>query len=149
MWLNGHAFTVVGVADRVHGSPASSGGVPAFWITLAGHADMSATAAARHALETRAGLDALRRTATDPGDRERLQSIESDLAAADLRWNPAVDVFGRPKPGVTLAQAETEVRSITAALEREHNPGQQAATVQVESLDQAEPDDPRGGRASS
>ena len=137
VWLNGHAFTVVGVADRVHGSPASSGGVPAFWITLAGHADMSATAAARHALETRAGLDALRRTTTDPGDRERLHSIESDLAAANLRWNPAVDVFGRPKPGVTRAQAETEVRTITAALEGEHNPGGQAATVRLESLDQA------------
>ena len=89
MWLNGHAFTVVGVVDRVHGSPASNGGVPAFWITLAGHADMSASAAARHALETRAGLDALRRTS------DRFRPIASACrasnrmsAAANLRWNP-------------------------------------------------------------
>ena len=110
VWLNGHAFVVVGVANRAHGSPASDGRVPAFWITLAGHADMSASAASRNARETRARLDALRRTATDPGDRQRLQGIEADVAAADLRWNPSVDVFGRPQPGVTRAQAETEVR---------------------------------------
>ena len=36
VWLNGHAFTVVGVADRMHSSPALVGGEAAFWITLAG-----------------------------------------------------------------------------------------------------------------
>ena len=45
--------------------------------------------------ETRARLEALRRTASDPADRERLKGIEADVVGAEVRWNPAVDVFGR------------------------------------------------------
>jgi hypothetical protein len=93
IWLDDRRVTVIGVADRRHSSPASN--APAFWTTLATHAEM-VTGRSRADLEqTRARLQAL---GGQPGlaaaERSRLKALEADLMAP-RRSNPAVDVHRR------------------------------------------------------
>ena len=63
--------------------------------------------------------------------------LEADLNATPRQWNPAVDVFGRPKPGITRAQAEAEVLSIAGNLASEHGRSESTrrASVQLQSLE--------------
>jgi predicted permease len=117
IWLGVRPFTVIGVADRAHSAPPSAGGPPAFWITLASQAALATGDAAARAADTRARLEALKTNgAADATERERLQTLERDLVTPERRHNPAVDVFGRTKPGMTRAQVEAEVGVIALGL---------------------------------
>src|SRR5436190_11231852 len=117
IWLGHRAFTIVGVADRTHSGPTYINRPPTFWITLATHKEMWNGTIRTELDETRASLRALSgRPDVERAERERLKAVEADLAAPSRSWNPAVDVFGRLGAGVTRAQAEAEVRGISAAL---------------------------------
>jgi putative ABC transport system permease protein len=132
IWLGEQPFTLIGVADRAHSAPPSAGSPPAFWITLASLADLATGDAATRAADTRARLDALKANgAADAAERERLRALERDLVNPARRWNPAVDVFGRTRPGVTRAQAEAEVGVIAMGLPGAGNGGPAASRPTV------------------
>ena len=138
IWLDNHLFTVIGVADRKHSSPGPA--APAFWTTLASHRDMWIGQSRMTLDDTQSRLRAARNNSGGrQADRELRQQLEADLSAPPPQWNPAVDVFCRPKPGITRAQAESEVRAIVAALTGDrgvtHRPG-----VKLESLDEYQRD---------
>ena len=82
-------------------------------------------------------------TCSNASERDRLKTIETDLSAPPRQWNPAVDVFGRSKPGITRAQAEAEALSIAGNLASEHGRNESArrSGVQLQSLEQ------RGGES--
>ena len=136
IWLDDRRVTVIGVADRRHSSPASN--APAFWTTLATHAEMVAGRSRADLEHTRARLQAL---GGQPGlaaaERSRLKALEAELIVPS-RSNPAVDVLGRVGAGVTRAQAETEVRAIAAALagEQRTSGSPRRPAVQLQSIDE-------------
>jgi hypothetical protein len=111
---------------------------PAFWTTLASHAEMWSGSSKAAVDETRARLRKLSsKSSLDAVERELLKSLEADLSAPPRPSNPAVDVFGRIKPGVTRTQAETEVRAIAVAVASEHGGGGSGRRpeVRLQSLD--------------
>ena len=134
IWIGDRRFTIVGVAARMHSGPGYSGEPPAFWTSLAAHRDMWNARAGAQLDETRARLRAAAgRAKRDAVEAERLAAIEKDLAAPPRAWNPAVEVLGRLKPGVTRERAEAEVRAIGTALAG-RNPGH-GPSVELEPLD--------------
>jgi predicted permease len=139
VWLSDRPVTVIGVADRAHSAPPNRGDYPpALWTTLATHAEMWTGGSRAGLQETRTRLQALQSTSgLDASARERLKALEADLNAPPRQWNPAVDVFGRSKPGITRAQAEAEVLSIAGTLASEHGRNESArrSGVQLQSLE--------------
>ena len=117
IWIGDRPYAVVGVADRAHSGPPSDGFPPAFWITLAAHADMRGSTSAA-ALETTRGRLAEFKKNSNLGaaDRQLVHEIEEDLAQPAAAWNPPAVVFGRLAPGFTAAQAESEITGIARAL---------------------------------
>jgi hypothetical protein len=137
IWLDDNRLTVIGVADKRHGSP-SSANPPAFWTTLATYAEIVAGRSRADLEQTRARLQALgERPGLAAAERSRLKALEADLMAPG-RSNPAVEVLGRIGAGVTRGQAEAEVRSIAAGLAGEHRTGgsPRPPTVQLHSIDE-------------
>jgi len=115
MLLNGERFTIVGIADRAHSGPSSPRGNPAFWITVTAHQEVFVGERSAEARRTREQVAArLHDPSLTPTDRQRLTAIGSSLSASTA-WNPATEVFGRVKPGLSRAQAETEVKAAASA----------------------------------
>jgi predicted permease len=143
VWLGGHPFTVVGIADRsVSGTIETQ--PPALWITLAAERNAWTRRAAAQRSIAQAKLGALQQTGSTASDRERLKALEPDLAAAPTPWNPAVEVLGRLKPGITLARAEAEAGVIVAGTSWTDTTVR-APTVRLTPLDT---DDEAPGRAT-
>jgi putative ABC transport system permease protein len=137
IWLDDYRLTVIGVADKRHGSPSYASNPPAFWTTVATHVEMLTGRSRANLEETRARLQALSsRPAVDAAERSRLKALEAELTAPS-RSNPAVDVLGRIGRGVTRARAEAEVGAIAVALAGEHRSGgtSRPPTVQLQSID--------------
>lgn len=141
--LGERTVTVVGVADRVHSVPTSIGMPPAFWTTLAMHAELWTGSSKAQREATRAALKMLKSTAgADPTKQDRVKALDEDLSAPAPQWNPAVDVFGRIKARVTRAHAQAELGAIAAV--RANNQGSarmgQPPMVKLESLNQQDRD---------
>jgi predicted permease len=110
--LNDQPFTIVGVADRRFSGPPTMRQEPSFWITATAHREMWTNAQSAEALRTRRILETqLRDPSLTTADRARLTAIGVALSAKSRAWNPAVEVFGRLRPGASAAQAETELRT--------------------------------------
>lgn len=93
---------------------------PALWITLSADKDAFAQRAQTQRDGLRAKFVALAgKSPLTPADQERLKSLKSDLEMPARAWNAAVDVYGRLKPGVSRARAETEIDTIASALSLE------------------------------
>jgi predicted permease len=135
VWLGDRSYTIVGVAHRRHSSTQMKGFPPAFWITLSANAERWTGSSTAGNEETRAALAALKsESGATTADLERLALIERELSAPIRPWNPAVGVHARLKPGVTKAQAESEIRTIAATAVADR-PADKPATVLFEPLD--------------
>ena len=135
IWLDDRVYTVVGVADRKHTTPPSTGLPFDLWIPLTSQKDAwsGRTGASDSALRDR--LAAGRSSAGLGADaRDRYAAIEGDLSSPARPWNPAVEVLGRLNPGVSRAQAEMEIGAITVNLA---NAGgtKRSTIVRLESVD--------------
>ena len=135
IWLDNRVYTVVGVADRKHTTPPSTGLPFDLWIPLTSQKDAwsGRTGASDSALRDR--LAAGRSAAGFGADaRDRYAAIEGDLSSPARPWNPAVEVLGRLNPGVSRAQAEMEIGAITVNLA---NAGgtKRSTIVRLESVD--------------
>src|SRR5262249_31836993 len=119
-WLWDRPFTVVGVAAKGHSAPGRTGPPPAFWVSLASHADGWRGSSKATADEIRERIQLLTAAAVSADERLRLAALAAEVDAPPPAWNPPVDVFARFKPGVSASQAESEVRAITSALAEEH-----------------------------
>ena len=137
IFLGDRPFTIVGVAARTQSAPLYSGLPPVFWTTLATQKEMWSGRLKARLDEERGRLRLLAGKANiGNAERDRLKAIEADLSAPSPTWNPPVDVFARLETGVTRAQAEAEVRTITAALQgRSETASTRGPLLELESLD--------------
>lgn len=126
IWLGSEPFTVIGVAARGFTGTIGSELPPALWITFTSEADSWTRTSSAEVEAVRQEIETLRRTTPlGASSQERLKSLEADLAVPRRVWNPAVDVIGRLKPGVTGAHSEAEMRALTTAIAIER--GQKAS----------------------
>jgi len=86
-------------------------------VSLAAHRDAWSGQTSASTEDLRARLAARR---SEPGveanAQDRYAAIDSELAAPVRAWNPAVEVLGRLKAGITRAQAEAEIGALASNL---------------------------------
>lgn len=136
VWLDDQPFVVAGVAARPFTGPSDTG-APPFWISLAAERNVWTAGVEARTAETLSQIQGLRGLGTlNTADRERLRTLESSVSAPMERWNPAVNVYGRPAQGASRTQVEAEITALALAFAAERGQAVSAgrAALTLESL---------------